>query len=103
MEPTALSADDRLKIAKLSGAVSHWAAGDLAARRDDAYADLFHITNEARLWGVVLGNVLARIELQGWTHEQATADFLRWAGADEPTAAARLAWQRERYGRRGHL
>jgi hypothetical protein len=94
-----LTGSQRMAVAKISGAAELLTIGRYRATPlDRAVAQLRAISGDPVVLGTALGNVLYRVETES-TGYQVTADLLRVAGADEDTAAATLAWQRERAAR----
>lgn len=88
-----MSEPDNLAIARISGAASRLTLGlDRDMPRDLAKAELKAISRDPHILGIALGDVLHQMATESRGH-QLTAELLRQCGANENTAAKRLAWQ----------
>ncbi len=97
MGAVALTAEQRMALAKVSGLAQRYAWGVLAERpRAEALQDLWSITWDPIVFGVALGAALANVELDEWPLAHALVDLHRAAGADEHVAERQLAWHRTR-------
>lgn len=98
-----LTSEQRMAVAKVSGAVARLTTGrHRGTETRIALAELHGYSTDPVVYGHVLGDVLADTEVHGradWTAP--TVELLRAAGADEDAAAAKLAWRRAELAKRG--
>lgn len=101
-DPSHLSRDQRLELAKVSGTVQRVTIGvhrDLP--RAEKIAALNEITTDPVVLGFVLGQARASVELEGYVRFGEIVEVLTEAGADEQVADAVLTAARAEFERRG--
>lgn len=84
----------RMTLIRLSGKAERLAYGNLKDTPDEAaYEQLLAISRDPLVWGVMLGAVLADIDLQRGSLKAPIVDWARRAGADEDAAEMHRAWR----------
>jgi hypothetical protein len=88
-----LSHAQRMAVASASGHAERMIFGLGRPVDEHAVAELHAITTDPAVYGMLLGNVLGRMDKPGWEHLQPIADLYRQAGADLEVAERQRQWQ----------
>ena len=88
-----LDSKQRMQVARLGGAAQLRAAGHLRDQSDEqSLGELLDISRDPLVWGVILGDALADIELGLGVLSERIVGWARQAGADEEAAEVHRRW-----------
>jgi hypothetical protein len=93
-----LDARQRMAAAAVSGHAERLVLALGRPADEQTVAELHAITADPVVYGILLGNVLGRIEQAGWEHLKPLAEAYRAAGADPEVAARQRQWRLSRPG-----
>jgi len=89
-----LTKQQNMEVAHLGAAAERRAFGNLAGQDDEqSLRELLEISRDPIVWGVMLGDELADLELRLGSLKARIVDWARQVGADEETARQQLAWR----------